>query len=191
MKLSILICSLENRKDQLQHLLEEIKKQCTIYGVHGEVEVLVEVDNKQISTGAKRNILLNRAIGDYIVFIDDDDHILPGYVRLILEALTSDPDCVATTGYYSQDNGHKYRWKLSKDFINYDENENGELILFRKTNHISPVKRGLALQTMFPDISNAEDKDYSDRLNSLLKTETIIDIPIYHYDYSSTDKSYS
>jgi glycosyltransferase involved in cell wall biosynthesis len=61
------------------------------------VEVITEVDNKQITTGAKRNNLLNKAQGKYICFIDDDDHISNDYLRLILEAIESDADCIATT----------------------------------------------------------------------------------------------
>ena len=77
------------------------------------VEVLTEVDSKQITTGAKRNNLLNKAQGKYICFIDDDDHIYPNYIKLILEAIEWDADCIATTGIYTVDNGRKVRWKLA------------------------------------------------------------------------------
>jgi hypothetical protein len=43
---------------------------------------------------------------------------------------------------------------------------------------------------MFPDKSNAEDKEYSERLNKHLKTEVIIESPIYHYDFSTHNKQY-
>jgi glycosyltransferase involved in cell wall biosynthesis len=192
MKLSILICSLEKRHAQLQSLLEEIETQILLCDATAIVEVITEVDNKQITTGAKRNNLLNKAQGKYICFIDDDDHIYPNYIKLILEAIESDADCIATTGIYSINGGHPVKWRLSKDFIDEDRMDSniGEIVFFRRANHLTPVKRELALQAMFPDQSNAEDKEYSFRLNPFLKTEVQIKELIYHYDYKSYDKEY-
>ena len=192
MKLSILICSLEKRHAQLQSLLEEIKTQILLCDASAIVEVITEVDSKQITTGAKRNNLLNKAQGKYICFIDDDDHIYPNYIKLILEAIESDADCIATTGIYSINGGHPVKWRLSKDFIDEDRMDSniGEIVFFRRANHLTPVKRELALQAMFPDQSNAEDKEYSFRLNPFLKTEVQIKELIYHYDYKNYDKEY-
>jgi glycosyltransferase involved in cell wall biosynthesis len=192
MKLSILICSLEKRHLQLQSLLEEIQTQILLCDATTIVEVITEVDNKQITTGAKRNNLLNKASGKYICFIDDDDHISNDYLRLILEAIESDADCIATTGIFSINGGHPVKWRLSKDFIDEDkfDSQINEIVFFRRANHLSPVKRELALQAMFPDQSNAEDKEYSGRLNPFLKTEVKIDKSIYHYDFKNYDKEY-
>ena len=192
MKLSILICSLEKRHLQLQILLEEIQTQILLCDATAIVEVITEVDNKQITTGAKRNNLLNKAQGKYICFIDDDDHISNDYLRLILEAIESDADCIATTGIFSINDGHPVKWRLSKDFIDEDkfDSQINEIVFFRRANHLTPVKRELALQAMFPDQSNAEDKEYSGRLNPFLKSEVQIKELIYHYDYKSYDKEY-
>ena len=191
-KLSILICSLEKRQEQLAELLAELNLQITSCDASDIVEVLTEVDNKQITTGAKRNNLLNKASGKYICFIDDDDHISNDYLRLILEAIESDADCIATTGIYTVDNGRKVRWKLSKDYEDEDKfsEEFNQIVYFRRANHLTPVKREFALQAMFPDKSNAEDKEYSSRLNPFLQSEVEIKELIYHYDYRSYDKEY-
>ncbi len=58
------------------------------------VEILSIEDNKEISIGAKRQKLLERAIGDYIVFFDSDDLPFNLYTSKILQALESSPDCV-------------------------------------------------------------------------------------------------
>mgnify|MGYP003393176463 CR=1 FL=1 len=175
----------------MRRLLREIYTQIILTESYLDVQVLVEIDSKQITTGAKRNKLLYRAVGKYVCYIDDDDHILPDYVKSILDKIIEDSDCIATTGYYSVNGGNKVKWKLSKSYENVDGIENGEPMLYRKTNHLSPVKRELALTAQFPDKSNAEDKEYSERLNPLLKTESVIDIPIYYYDYSTHDKEYT
>jgi glycosyltransferase involved in cell wall biosynthesis len=174
-------------------LLEEIEIQILLCDATTIVEVITEVDSKQITTGAKRNNLLNKASGKYICFIDDDDHISNDYLRLILEATESDADCIATTGIYSINGGHPVKWRLSKDFIDEDkfDSQINEIVYFRRANHLTPVKRELALQAMFPDQSNAEDREYSSRLNPFLKTEVKIDKSIYHYDYKNYDKEYT
>jgi glycosyltransferase involved in cell wall biosynthesis len=193
MKLSILICSLEKRQEQLAELLAELNLQITSCDASDIVEVMTEVDSKQITTGAKRNNLLNKASGKYICFIDDDDHIYPNYIKLILEATESDADCIATTGIYSINGGHPVKWRLSKDFIDEDkfDSQINEIVYFRRANHLTPVKRELALQAMFPDQSNAEDKEYSSRLNPFLQSEVEIKELIYHYDYKNYDKEYT
>jgi len=193
MKLSILICSLEKRQEQLAELLAELNLQITSCDATAIVEVITEVDSKQITTGAKRNNLLNKASGKYICFIDDDDHIYPNYIKLILEATESDADCIATTGIYSINGGHPVKWRLSKDFIDEDkfDSQINEIVYFRRANHLTPVKRLLALQAMFPDQSNAEDKEYSSRLNPFLQSEVEIKELIYHYDYKNYDKEYT
>jgi len=193
MKLSILICSLEKRQEQLAELLAELNLQITSCDASDIVEVMTEVDSKQITTGAKRNNLLNKASGKYICFIDDDDHIYPNYIKLILEATESDADCIATTGIYSINGGHPVKWRLSKDFIDEDkfDSQINEIVYFRRANHLTPVKRLLALQAMFPDQSNAEDKEYSSRLNPFLQSEVEIKELIYHYDYKNYDKEYT
>jgi len=46
------------------------------------------------------------------------------------------------------------------------------------------VKREHAIATGFKNITYAEDKDYSDRIKPLLKTEVFLERPIYFYlDY--------
>jgi hypothetical protein len=219
--LSILICSLEKRKKQLNSLLKEINKQIFLCNADAVVELLVEVDNKEITTGKKRNNLLKKASGKYICFIDDDDKIYENYLKLILKSIESDADCIATSGTYSVDGGTFINWHLSKDFNDEDKmiyvDKNGnpledcikhincrgcdwcsslrdksifEAVYLRRANHLTPVKRELALKAMFPNISNGEDREYSKKLNPFLKSEVTIEEKIYHYEYISYNKEY-
>ncbi len=171
-RLSILICSVIGRERKLNRLLEELKQQ-----YHKAIEILVEIDNREITTGAKRNILLEKAKGDYIAFIDDDDRISINYVVKILRALKTNPDCCSLNGFLIRPK-HVFPFYHSIDYLKW-YNKDG--IYYRSPNHLNAVKRELALQAKFPDKTMGEDVDYSTRLKSLLKTETKIQGTLYYY----------
>jgi glycosyltransferase involved in cell wall biosynthesis len=190
MIISILIRSLYNREAMLNSLLSNLYTQIVKGNYYFNVEVLVNRDNKEITSGAKANELLLAASGKYIVFIDDDDEVADNYIELMLNAMKTDADCIGTQGTYTINGGRPTRWYLSKDYQDMDDYQGGELVYLRRTNHISPVKRELALLAMFPNISNGEDKEYSRRLNPHLRTEEKITQPVYHYKYSTERKEY-
>lgn len=189
MVLSILICSLESREKELASLLNELNSQ-TAFKYEGIVETIAMVDNRQKSTGAKRQRLLEQAKGEYIVFIDDDDEVPYYYVEEMLKACHSGCDCVAIHGIMTTDGKDEIRWRLSKDYDNITIHPQGRPLYLRKTNHITAVKREHALKAGFPDKSNAEDKAYSEAVNKYLKTEYTIDKPMYHYKFSTQNKQY-
>lgn len=189
MLISILICSLETRKEQLQNLISILQPQVNKFGT-GRIEIIVAVDNKEISTGAKRNKLLQLANGEYVIYIDDDDWVPPYYVKELVYACMKGADCVAINGWMTTDGEKSIRWRLSKDYDNITIKEDGVDLYLRRTNHITAVKREHALKAMFPEISNAEDKGYSDAVNKFLKTEVIIVPEMYHYQYSTKNKQY-
>ncbi len=190
MKLSILICSLNSRRVSLDTLLDILDSQ-----KNDQVEILVEKDNGTMTIGTKRNLLLKRAQGDYICFVDDDDVVANSYVSKILEAVESNPDCCGIEGliflrprHRNRDRKSQRRWirgnREQRKFIHsiryrtwFEENR----IYYRSPNHLNPVKKELALQVMFLPQDSGEDHDYSKRLLPLLKTETYIKGIIYNY----------
>ena len=186
MKLSILICSLVSRLDQLSRLRDYLTQQ--IGSRISLVEIVILTDAGQKSTGKKRQELLQYANGEYVVFIDDDDWVNEYYVDEMLRACESGADCFAINGIMTTDGQHETKWYLSKDFKNEDRKEGNKTVYYRHTNHITGVKRSIALAAGFPDKSNAEDKFYSDRL--VLRTEFKIDRPMYHYRFSTKNKTY-
>lgn len=146
------------------------------------VEVITD-DSMDYNIGTKRNKLLEMAKGEFIVYVDDDDLISNNYVSLVLEACKSKPDCIGINGIITTDGKDERQWFISKEYGHWHTGANG--VYYRTPNHISPVKRELALQAGFPEISFGEDAEYSNRLLPLLKSEVIIAQPIYKYLYKS------
>lgn len=184
MTLSVLICTIQGRQELLHVLTKYLYSQ--IGDRQQQVEVLTNGSN--YSTGLKRQQLIQEAKGDYVVFIDDDDFVYDYYIDEMLLACASGADCFAINGIMTTDGQHETKWYLSKDFKNEDRREGNKMVYYRHTNHITGVKRSIALAAGFPDKSNAEDKHYSDRL--VLRSEYKIESPLYHYRFSTHNKSY-
>jgi glycosyltransferase involved in cell wall biosynthesis len=146
---------------------------------HSDAEILYD-DRMGVSTGFKRNSLLAEAKGDYIVFADDDDEVDENYIPLILSATEHSPDCVGIQGMMTTNGKNPKQWYISKEHKTWHEN-NG--IYYRTPNHISPVRKTIALQVGFPDISFGEDYQYSMGILPLLQTEIKIEKNIYHYKF--------
>lgn len=176
-KLAILICSLEERKHLLDKLIESIP-------THPDLIVIPEVDNREITTGAKRNILLQRAAdagAEYSAFVDDDDIIYPHYVGEIMKAIEEKPDVIGFKGFITFDGRNKTEWRISMKH-SYIKLGN---VFYRFNNHLSPIKTEIALQIKYPDKTIGEDYDYAVRLkqSGLIKSEVYINKHLYHYDY--------
>lgn len=176
-KLSILIATIPSRKSEFAQLISVLQPQ-----QNSEVELLLD-GCMDYNIGVKRNRLLQQAKGEYIVFIDDDDQISDKYVSSILNACNTGDDCIGINGTITTNGRNERRWFISKEYGHWYTGDDGTY--YRTPNHISPVKRKLALQAGFPEIAFGEDAEYSRRLLPLLKTETIISEPIYKYLYIS------
>lgn len=178
-KLSILICSIENeeRQENLKKIIHELNNQICKNYAENIVEILVEKDNGLISVGEKRNILIGKANGEYICFIDDDDFISDNYLNLILQHLDKDILMIRISHFI---NGIKSKSIQTSLYIDYLET--GEFIFRANHFHLCPVKRDIANWIKFPQINFAEDLDYSQRLISSINTYDIIEEEIYIYN---------
>jgi len=211
MKLSILICNVIGREDPLEELKRDLNKQILECNAINHIEILVHTDqgclnkdkdgNYGLPVGEKRQKLLEQAKGEYIVFIDDDDWVYPYYIEKILKAIKTNPDCLAINGIYTHDNQPEKKWYIALEHDYVEENNT----YYRFPNHITPVKRRLALRAGFPDWRISEDYDYACRLRGakkgephytegfevpLLKTQVKIDKPMYWYRFKSANKTY-
>ena len=178
--LSILIPSVPERMDYLSRMIGHLSEQTQ--GM--PVEILVLLDNKKSTIGTKRNVLIEQAKGDYIVFVDDDDRIEPHYVSTLCSQIESAPhvDCIVfdVAVYF---NGRFN--KLCKYGNEYSHGED-HFFYYRKPNHIMCYAKRIAAKHKFNDISFGEDDEWGARVSKDITNQTRIPSVLYHYDCDLT-----
>ena len=180
MTLSILIPSMHKRRGMLQRLMQQLQPQLC-----GQVEVITDIDNGEATTGNKRNRLIKSAIGDYIVFIDDDDDISSDYVSSILQAATTKPDCIVFSGWMTTNGIDRRDFHLSIHYPYEAVTRNNKIEYLRYPNHITPSRRYIAVQVPFENRTIGEDYAWATEIHKrgLLKTEVKIHKFLYHYKF--------
>jgi glycosyltransferase involved in cell wall biosynthesis len=180
--LSILICTLEERKTEfLSRILSILKPQIN----NKDVEIVILTDNGEVPIGTKRNLALDSANGKYVCFIDDDDIVSDGYVDLVLLKSKEDSDVIVFNGIVTT-NGWDIR--LAKQGMEY---EYGEIdnVYYRLPNHLAIHKKE-TINERFMDVRTGEDDEWAQRRLKEIKTQSRIDGIIYHYDFRTTTKKY-
>ncbi len=181
--LSILILTLPTRINSYSELIKSLNQQVIENNLINKVQILSFCDTKEISVGEKRNILLNQSCGKYVCFIDDDDVVAPNYLISIINAIQSNADVITFCGDYVENN-QIIPFTIS---MMHRGNFNHPNMFYRLPNHLCPVKREIALQSMFTDKNFGEDSDYSERINSRLTNEFHIQDKLYFYMYDSNN----
>lgn len=186
MILSILIPTLPERAEKFSKLFFDINFQIELQNAFGLIEVLTDEAPKGKSIGKKRNDLLDKAQGEYVCFIDDDDKISDDYIRLVLNALQKKPDCLSLKGIITFDGHEPKIFEHSIKYSEYRTTENA-ITYERYPNHLNVIKSSIAKQFKFPEINFGEDTDWATQIHKsgLLKKEVQIDKILYYYKYIS------
>jgi len=183
MLLSILTPTLIERKEPFKSLQDKIRKQIEESSFKGCVEHLVFEDNRDHSIGYKRNILMRRAKGDFIVFLDDDDDVSEDYIERLCKTIQTnlEADCIGIRGIITFNGSHPHTFVHSLEYRKYFKKDN---IYCRPILHINPINREIAKQYTFADVNYSEDIDWAFRImkDGVLKNEYMIDTPIYFYN---------
>jgi glycosyltransferase involved in cell wall biosynthesis len=153
---------------------------------------IVSDDEVGINIGHKRNLLLKKATGEFIVFIDDDDAVSETYIRDIFYTIIDNPDidCIAINGIITTNGENKCKWFISKEYKSWYEEKSVKkgveyVTYYRTPNHISPVRRSIACNIGFPSMQHGEDYHYSMNILPFLNLEAEIKESIYHYRYKT------
>lgn len=196
MILSILIATLPERRAHLD------KMKGYLGPLPEGVEIVSDDTPRHMTTGQKRNNLIDRAQGEWIVFVDDDDEVTPDYLPSIMEALKQNPDCVTFCGWYTdvKNNNYKLDWTIKLGESYEARNQDHKYQMFRWPNHLAVMRKSLIANVRFPHEWQGEDFQWSKAINNgyigsdnvwrsgpkrLLKTEVHIPKQLYHYIYIS------
>lgn len=183
-KLSVLIPSVPERFDSLKRIYNKLLQQAK----DKPIEILVLMDNKKRTTGAKRNALIEQAKGDFVAFVDDDDQVSEDYIPQLFKKIQEVPsaDCIVFDVEVYLDGdfdkvckyGKEYQYKNTGDFY------------YRKPNHLMCFRRHLANFYKYKDISMGEDTEWSNRAVRSIQKQVRINKSLYQYKYVSKPREW-
>lgn len=183
MDISILIPTMNVRKNLFKKVLQEVERQIA-ENPEIRAEVLWEADDGELTLGQKRNVLMDRCTGKYHCFVDDDDVLSPNYLKTFVPMITSgvDYDCASFVGAHYKRGVFNKLFHHSLQFKEWYETDER---FIRSISPMNLIKTDIVRQVRYKDIRDTEDHEFSIRLmdSGLLKTEFQIDpnYPIYHY----------
>ena len=175
----ILICTLPERDFKRKRLTDSLDKQ-----LRSGVGYKLHDAGRSMTTGQKRNQLIEQTQSTYFSFIDDDDLVSDEYVSSIMEAILKNPDVITFNGYMTT-NGMKRQDFTIKLGSRYEE-RNGHF--YRFPNHLCVFKRDKVNMIKFPELWSGEDYQWAKQVHDrrILKTEVHIEKDLYWYDFIST-----
>lgn len=186
-KLSILIPTLPERYRMFEYIHERLIEQISDYDGLQTIEILFDPHPTK-TIGDKRQALIDRSRGEYVVFIDDDDQITPDYIYNVMKGIEAGVDVIGIIGEYYVDGIYKKPFRHS---IGCGTDATGnpywedDKQYYRCPNHLNPMKRSIATQAYFMSSNHGEDTDFAMQLykKQLFKSEYMIEYPIYKYYY--------
>lgn len=176
---SILIPTIPGREASLGRLIAHIHSTRQRVCPDLRIEICLEFDNREKTIGEKRNILMKKAKGKYISFIDDDDMVTDAYFEDAVATIRGNYDVCRLRGRISQYTfTHSIAYTLDTPMANEDT-------FLRPPNHLNIMLKDAARMVYFASISNGEDFMWCMKLSAagLLSKEYTSDPSRIHYIY--------
>ena len=177
---SILIPTIAGREASLQNLLASLREKLARLAPDLRVEYCIEFDNRELSIGAKRQKLLERASGKYLAFIDDDDDVTDAYIEDLVATIRGEYHVMRLRGSINP-----YTFTHSIDHKLNHPMAQGEVFV-RPPNHLNPIMSDVAKLVRFGDAHRGEDLDWTIRMarSGFLTREYQSDPSRIHYTYN-------
>jgi len=152
------------------------------------VEVLLLMDNKKRSIGAKREALMQVANGRFAAYCDDDDMVSRDYCEEIVSAIRGNPDAdVVVFTQRSQINGKSFYVRFG---LEYKVPEQAKLLgngkfknICRPPWHICPWRTSLGKKHHFDDTGFDEDWRWLQKLLPEAHTQARIKKVLHTYRF--------
>ncbi len=173
----------EQLTDQIAKLTENGKQ-------HNPVEILALFDNRQRSTGRKRQALLEIAQGHFVTCLDDDDGVADSYVYDVLHAIgdsNPEPDVIVFNSQSSLNGEEPFVVRTGVEFENEQcfKQDGKWADIRRKPWHWCVWNRKLAMKSSFPDGYIDDDWYWVRQMLPLVKNQVRIDKVLHFYQYNS------
>lgn len=175
MRLSVIIPTISARASTLSRSLWHLIEQ------PGDFEVIVHRGD-EIGLGDKVNAMIAEARGDYIVQVDDDDHLPLGYMASVLPFLDGSVDAVGykilalRDGSFWVSIAHDPTHEFGVDTPRPDGS------IGRGVCNKIPIRRELAQKVHFGN-AYTDDWPWSEQVHRLVERSTFIDRHLYVYDW--------
>jgi glycosyltransferase involved in cell wall biosynthesis len=192
MKLSILIPTTTKRCGRFfTSMVENINDQI-IKNDRNDIEVLGLLDNYKKTIGEKRNILLNMASGQFVVFLDDDDRITDDFLFEVLYAIdnNNNADCIVYDMMCIINGTREILSKFGIEFeytkgIKFDIIKQSPItpeLWYGKPSHNMVWASRIAKSCIFPNCNTGEDFAWVKQAWPRIKKQVRIDKTLYYYD---------
>lgn len=184
--LTIMIPTTVDRRPLFDSLMMELWRQVHDNNMQHLVNIIHEEDSKEISVGAKRQRLLDRAEGLFVVGFDSDDWPAATYIKDIVSALLQHPetDHVGFLEHCTID-GEESISIFSSIHLKWEENTHGYDHI-RCANPKSVIRRSKASRVGFQDLRYGEDRIFSESVTPLINSEVFLEKILYYYRHTST-----
>lgn len=182
-KLEILIVTMPSRYKFLSQLLSLLEPQVA-GNKFSTVDIRISADDCDLPVGDRREKLRQRATGDYISFVDDDDLLSPDYISSIVPLLNGVDQVGFRVQLYAQQRKLRPTYHSLKygNWFEEPDAQGEEGAYFRDISHICPMRRELALKVPMSG-GVGEDRRWSDGMRGLVLTENYVPRVLYHYIY--------
>jgi len=177
-ELSICICTVPGREDQLNALLAYLDVQTSMFPP-GTVEIRVYTGDDPQYT--KQNRFQREATGRYLCSIDDDDMVALTYIRDILELTPQNPDVITFDLAQTQDGLLRRHWSFRLGAKDRTVMPDGSWLM--APNQLTPVRADIAKDVPWFALPRASDQCHSQMvlLTGMLRYELRISRVMYNY----------
>lgn len=188
--LSILIPTIDSRKEKFSSLMLELDYQISIckelHESLGEVKIIFDSSPPYleggVSIGEKRQALLNACETKYFCFLDDDERIAPNYIETLLRLCNENKDCCTFNSIYTNDD---YWTIINMRLNNPNEEAKPGIIVKRNVWHVCPIKKELTNGIEFEKLNHNEDWTFIEKILPRIHTDAHTDSIIHNYNHSS------
>lgn len=185
MLLSVMMLGLESRPwlgmyDQLEQQRESL-----CLSDQQLVEILIDIDNGESTSGIKRQRITDRSQGKYICFVDDDDRLSPHYLTSLIEQCKKGPDVVTfkLQMEWLGSAADKRRPEIWEFGLWRNRRHRGQM----SANHLCAWRKDLARKVAWcPNLGYGDDQLWYQPLIMSGLVESVKHIPeiLYYYQFS-------